>query len=140
MKLATISAAALAFASSTLAAPTHPQIQKQIQALEVTIVNVINDIVQTSANLDGDYESGLSQFASLSNKLDGPQPCSVFTPGTPKNKAGAVKALQSSTTNLQELSLALLNPENTVEDSDFHGDICEAQAYYVAINKFVQSQ
>lgn len=136
MKFAIFSAA-LALAGSAAAAPTHPKIQAQILALENQIVTVINDIVQSSPNLKNDWNAGATQFGTLANKLDGPQPCSIFTPGTPKNAEQAIRALQTSQTNLMLLSLDLQNPANSIEEGDLHADVCTALQYYSSTSKFV---
>ena len=139
MKVATL-ISALALAGSALAAPTRPRIQNQILALEITLQQVINDIVQSSSTLATDYASSLGQLGVLVNELQGPQVCSPFVPGRPTRKAGAIRYLQSSTTSLQNLSLDLLDPMNIVDNSDFHGDICQAAAYLSAVSQFVAKQ
>lgn len=135
MKTAIV-ATTLALTSSVLAAP-FPKAQAQIQTLQIQITTVINDIVQSSSTLGADYDAGLSQFGTLSNRFDGPQPCSPFVPGQPSTKKQAIKALQSSQSALIELSLDLQNPALTIANSDFHADVCTAQAYYSAISQFV---
>ena len=136
MKASTI-ASALALAGSAFAAPTHPKLQSQIQTLEVQILNVINDITQSTSTLKADYNVGITQFGVLANKLDGPMPCAPFVPGQPTTKTEAIKALQTSQNGLMQLSLDLQNPANSIEDGDFHADICTAQGYYAAVAKFV---
>ena len=127
---------ALALAGSALAAPT-PSYQKQIQTLEVQILNVINDIVQSKSSLKADYSAGIQTFGDLAYELQGPQPCSIFNPGQPATQNGAIQALQSSTSSLQALSLDLLNPANKVADSAFHANVCVALSYYRSISTFV---
>jgi hypothetical protein len=136
MKFAIISAA-LALVGAGAAAPTHPKLQAQILALENQIVTVINDIVQKSPNLKNDWNAGATTFGDLANKLDGPQPCSIFTPGTPKNAEQAIRALQTSQTNLMLLSLDLQNPANSIAEGDLHADVCTALQYYSSTSKFV---
>ena len=139
MKTAAIITAALALAGSAFSAPAPPRptIQKQIQTLEVQILDVINDIVQSSPELKADYSTGTSQFATLINELQGPQPCSPFYPGKTSTKKQAIKALQTSQEGLMQLSLDLQNPANRIVESDFHADVCNAWAYYGAISQFV---
>jgi hypothetical protein len=137
MKTAII-ATALALAGSAFAAPApHTKIQGQIQTLEVQILNVINDIVQSSPNLVADYNTGATQYGVLSNILDGPQPCSPFVPGRPTTKKQAIKALQTSQEGLMQLSLDLQNPALNIKAGDFHADICNALGYYSAVSQFV---
>lgn len=139
----TLLTTALALASSTALANPVPangvndSLQKQIQAMEITIINVTNDIVQSNPNLKTDYQNGIKQFAPLVSGLQGPQPCSIFTPGSPSTKDQAAASLQKSNLALMELSLDLLNPANKVGDGAFHADVCQAWAYYNAIGKFV---
>lgn len=111
--------------------------QGQIQTLEVQILNVINDIVQSSTTLQNDYNVGLTQFGTLSNELDGPLPCAPFVPGRPSTKKQAIKALQTSQESLMQLSLDLQNPDLKIKNGDFHADVCTALDYYVAISDFV---
>ncbi|KAK3696149.1 hypothetical protein LTR37_018120 [Vermiconidia calcicola] len=137
MKTAAI-VSALALASSAFAAPApNAQLQKQIQTLEIQIVNVVNDIVQSNPNLKTDYNDGTGQYGTLINKLQGPQPCSPFLPGKPTTKKQAIKALQSSQDGLMQLSLDLQNPANVIAQGDLHAEICTAWGYYGAIPSFV---
>ncbi|KAF2234701.1 hypothetical protein EV356DRAFT_532502 [Viridothelium virens] len=134
--------AALALAGSAFATPTPVNapddgLQKQIQTLEIAILNVINDIVQSNPALKTDYAAGAQQFGVLTNELQGPQPCSPFTPGKPTTQSAAIQALQSSTSRLQSLSLDLLNPANKLADGAFHADVCQAASYYSAVSSFV---
>lgn len=138
----TLLATALALASATLATPVpangvDDSLQKQIQAMEITIINITNDIVQSNPNLKTDYNNGIKQFAPLISGLEGPQPCSIFTPGRPDTKDLAAASLQKSNLALMQLSLDLLNPANKVGDGAFHADVCQAWAYYNAIGNFV---
>jgi hypothetical protein len=136
MKTAAIITSALALAGSSIAAPTRATLQKQIQTLEIQILNVINDIVQSNPNLEADYNTGITQFNVLANALDGPQPCAPFVPGYPSTKKQAIKALQTSQADLQLLSLDLQNPDLSIKEGDFHSDICIALDYYAAVSKF----
>ena len=132
--------AALALAGSAIATPVNApndSLQKQIQTLEVQILNVINDIVQSKPALKADYTAGAKQFGQLTSGLEGPQPCSPFLPGKPSDKNGAVSALQTSTQKLQALSLDLLNPANKLADGAFHANVCQASSYYAAVASFV---
>ncbi|KAM0717463.1 hypothetical protein Q7P37_007315 [Cladosporium fusiforme] len=135
--------AALTLASTAVLANPVPangvndSLQKQIQSLEITIINVTNDIVQSSANLKKDYAGGVKQFAPLVSGLQGPQPCSPFTPGQPSTKDQAAQSLQKSNLALMQLSLDLLDPAKKVAKGDFHADVCQAWAYYNAVAKFV---
>ena len=138
MKPSTIFAAALAFASSTIAAPvSRLTMQSQIQTLEIQILNVINDIVQSSSTLKTDYNAGISLYGTLVNELQGPQPCPPFVPGRPSTKKQAIKALQTSQESLMQLSLDLQNPDLKIKTGDFHGDVCVALDYYAAVSLFV---
>jgi len=133
---------ALALTSATLATPVpangvDDSLQKQIQAMEITIINITNDIVQSNPNLKTDYANGIKQFVPLISGLEGPQPCSIFTPGRPDTKDLAAASLQKSNMALMQLSLDLLNPANKVGDGAFHADVCQAWAYYNAIGTFV---
>lgn len=79
----TILTAALALAGSSLAAPapTTAQLQKDIQTLQITIVNVINDIVQANRpKLKTDFTTGQNQFASLIGKVSGMSPYHPLPP------------------------------------------------------------
>ena len=140
MQFTTI-ATALALASTALAGPVPANgtqdYQKEIQSMEITIINITNDIVQNNPNLKTDYSNGIKQFAPLISALEGPQPCSIFTPGSPSTKDQAAQSLQNSNLALMRLSLDLLNPANKVEHGDFHADVCQAWAYYNAIAEFV---
>lgn len=141
----TILASALALAGTAFATPIPTNdnsidsnsYQKQIQDMESTIINITNDIVQNNANLKTDYDNGIKQFVPLINGLQGPQPCSIFTPGNPNSKDQAVSSLQQSNLSLMNLSLDLMNAANKVEDGAFHADVCQAWAWYNAIGKFV---
>lgn len=138
MKTAAILTTVLAVAGSSIAAPTpRATIQTQIQTLEVQILNVINDIVQSSPNLLTDYNNGVTQYNTLTSELQGPQPCAPFVPGRPTTKKQAIKALQSSQEGLMQLSLDLQNPALKVKTGDFHADVCVALDYYAAISQFV---
>lgn len=136
MKSAIISAA-LVFASSAFAAPTEPMLQAQITTLEVQILTVINDIVQSSPTLKADWKTGASQFRMLANELAGPQPCSTSTSGYPKTSDEAIMALRTSQEDLMMLSLSLENPANSVADGDFHADVCTALRYFSSTSKFI---
>lgn len=138
----TLLTTALALVSTTLATPVpangvNDSLQKQIQAMEITIINITNEIVQSNPKLKTDYAAGVKQFAPLVSGLQGPQPCSIFTPGQPSTKDQAAAALQKSNLALMELSLDLLNPANKVGNGAFHADVCQAWAYYNSIAKFV---
>ncbi|KAI9713872.1 MAG: hypothetical protein M1820_000602 [Bogoriella megaspora] len=134
--------AALALAGSAIASPTpsngvDDSLQKQIQNLEVQILNVINDIVQSNPNIKNDYNNGAKQFGTIASGLSGPQPCSIFTPGTPTTANGAIQALQTSTSKLQSLSLDLLDPNKKLANGDFRANVCQGLQYYSAVSKFV---
>lgn len=138
-------ATALALTSTALANPVpanavNDSLQKQIQALEITIINITNDIVQSAPTLKTNYANGIKQFAPLVSGLEGPQPCSIFTPGRPDTKDLAAASLQKSNAALMQLSLDLLDPANKVGEGDFHTDVCQAWAYYNAIGQFVGGQ
>jgi hypothetical protein len=138
MKSYAIVAAALAFVGSSVAAPTpRATIQTQIQTLEIQIVNVINDIVQSSSTLKADYNNGLGQYGTLTTELQGPMPCAPFVPGHPSTKKQAIKALETSQESLMQLSLDLQNPDLKVKTGDFHSDVCIALDYYASIAQFV---
>lgn len=141
----TLLATALALASTALATPVpanavNDSLQKQIQAMEITIIDITNDIVQSNPNLKTDYANGINQFAPLISGLEGPQPCSIFTPGRPDTKDQAAASLQKSNLALMELSLDLLDPSKKVGEGDFHADVCQAWAWYNAIGQFVRAQ
>ncbi|KAK5175707.1 uncharacterized protein LTR77_000846 [Saxophila tyrrhenica] len=138
MKPTAILAAALSLASSTLAAPTsRPVLQSKIQTLEIQILNIVNDIVQSSSTLQSDYSAGILQFNDLANELQGPLPCAPFVPGRPSTKKQAITALQSSQEGLMMLSLDLQDPELKAKKGDFHGDVCVALDWYAAVSEFV---
>jgi len=129
---------ALALAGSAFAAPApNVALQKDIQTLEITILNVMNDIVQLNkAGLKKDYATGTSEFAALIPKVSGPQSCSPFVPGRPNTADGAVKFLQQSQLSLQQLSLDLMNPAKTAAHGDFHADVCSAWGFYSGVSTF----
>jgi hypothetical protein len=134
---AAFTATAFALAGSAFAAPTHPKLQLQIQTLEIQILNVINDITQSSTNLKTDYATGTTQFGVLANKVQGPLPCAPFVPGNPSTKKQAITALQTSQISLMQLSLDLQNPANSIPNGDLHADVCQALDYYAAVANFV---
>ncbi|KAK3070774.1 hypothetical protein LTR53_009862 [Teratosphaeriaceae sp. CCFEE 6253] len=140
-------AAALALAGSALAAPApisarngaenYNVPQHQIQDLEVTIVNIINDIVQSNGTAyDADFAHGRDQFNTIINELQGPKSCGPHLPPVPNSKLEAIADLQNSTQGLQQLSLDLLNPANTVAKSSFLNDICWAKNAFFAVGPF----
>ena len=64
--------------ASTLATPVpannvNDSLQKQILAMEITILNITNSIVQSSPSLKVDYNAGIKQFIPLISGLEGPQ-------------------------------------------------------------------
>ena len=135
----TLLTTALALAGTSLAAPapSTASFQKDIQTLELTIVNVLNDIVQINKpQLKEDYATGTNQFAALIPKVSGPQSCSPFVPGKPTTANGAVSYLQKAQLSLQELSLDLMDPAKKVEKSNFHADVCSAWGYYSGVSGF----
>lgn len=138
MKTTAIFAAALALAGSSMAAaPPRPTIQTQIQTLEIQILNVINDIVQSNPALKADYSNGVNKFNTLTSEVEGPQPCSPFVPGRPATKKEAITALQTSQSGLMQLSLHLQNPDLKIVNGDFHADVCNALGYYSSVSQFV---
>ncbi|KAF2102243.1 hypothetical protein NA57DRAFT_73674 [Rhizodiscina lignyota] len=141
MRFSAITAAAL-FGASALAAPApNAAIQKEIQTLEITIVNVLNDIVQLNkAGLHKDYSTGTSEFGQIISQVSGPQPCSPFVPGKPTTAAGAVSYLQKAQSGLQELSLDLMDPSKSAKKGDFHADVCGAWGFYAGVQTFVNKQ
>lgn len=136
MKLSVISTA-VALASTTWAAPTYPKVQLQIQTLQQQLIVISNDIVQSTSSLKSDYNAAATTFGPLSNRLAGPQPCSIFTPAPARNSNQALKALEKAQTSLAQLRSDLLDPSKSIQASDFHVDICQAQQYYSSISKFV---
>lgn len=137
LTLALTSTTALANPVPVPANGVSDSLQKQIQTLEITIVNITGDIVQNLPGLRTDYASGTKQFGSLVSGLQGPQPCSPFTPGQPETKDHVVASLQKSNLALMQLSLDLLDPSKKVAKGDFHADVCGAWAYFNAVGKFV---
>lgn len=134
--------ALLTTTTTTLATPVpangvNDSLQKQIQAMEITIINITNSIVQSSPSLKTDYNAGIKQFIPLISGLEGPQPCSIFTPGRPDTKDAAAASLQKSNAALMQLSLELLDPSKRVGEGDFHASVCQAWAYYNAVGSFI---
>lgn len=126
-----------ALAAPAPAAVPNASLQKDIQTLEITILNVINDIVQNNkAGLKKDFATGQNEFGSLIASVAGPLPCSPFVPGNPSTASGAISYLRNSQSNLQELSLDLMNPALSVQKSDFHADVCSAWGWFWGVNTF----
>ncbi|KAK5705860.1 hypothetical protein LTR17_021302 [Elasticomyces elasticus] len=135
--------AALTLTSSVLAAPTTKRNgaanynvpQMQIRDLEITIVNVINDIVQqNSTGYVADFTTGSNQYETIINSLQGSQSCGPHLPPPPSSREVAIANLQNSTTQLQQLSLELQDPANTVAAGSFLDVICLAKNSYFAQN------
>ncbi|KAK5707996.1 hypothetical protein LTR97_000536 [Elasticomyces elasticus] len=135
--------AALALTGSVLAAPAtkrngaanYSVPQMQIRDLEITIVNVINDIVQqNSTGYVADFTTGSNQYETIINSLQGSQSCGPHLPPPPSSREVAIANLQNSTTQLQQLSLELLDPVNTVAAGSFLDVICLAKNSYFAQN------
>ncbi|KAF2103182.1 hypothetical protein NA57DRAFT_72162 [Rhizodiscina lignyota] len=124
--------------SCALAAPApNAVLQKNIQTLEITINNVINDIVQSKASLKKDYVTGGNQFGDLISKVAGPLPCSPFVPGHPKTANAAISYLQQAQLGLQDLSLHLMDPTLSVSKQSFHPYVCSAWGFYWGVESFV---
>jgi hypothetical protein len=128
--------------TSALATPVpangvNDSLQKQIQALEITIINITASIIQSNPSLKTDYAAGIAQFVPLISGLEGPQPCSIFTPGRPDTKDAAAASLQKSNAALMMLSLELLDPSKRVGEGDFHASVCQAWGNYNAVGGFV---
>jgi hypothetical protein len=126
-----------AFATPVPANGVNDSLQKQIQAMEITIINITNSIVQSNPSLKSDYAAGIKQFIPLISGLEGPQPCSIFTPGRPDTRDAAAASLQKSNASLMQLSLELLDPSKRVGEGDFHASVCQAWGYYNAVGGFV---
>lgn len=142
MQLIPLAALLALLTTTTLATPVpangvNDSLQKQIQAMEITIINITNSIVQSNPSLKADYNAGITQFIPLISGLEGPQPCSVFTPGRPDTRDAAAASLMKSNAALMMLSLELLDPSRRVGEGDFHGSVCQAWAYYNAVGTFV---
>lgn len=140
MRFSVISVLALcgsAFAAPTPAGVPNAGLQKSIQSLEITILNVINDIVQNNkAALKKDFATAQNEFGSLISSTAGPLPCSPFLPGNPSTANDAIAYLRNSQLGLQQLSLDLMNPALSAAKSDFHPDVCSAWGYFYAVNNF----
>ncbi|KAK4961562.1 hypothetical protein LTR10_002052 [Elasticomyces elasticus] len=140
-----VAVTALALAGSVVGSPVvkrngaenYSVPQYQIRDLEVTIVNIINDLAQlntTAYKLD--YATGSAQLQTLVNTVQGPQSCGPHLPPPPTSRVEAIINLQNSTMALQQLSLDLLDPANTVEANSFNNDICVAKNAYNAQGGF----
>lgn len=135
-------AALLALTTTALSTPVpensvNDSLQNQILAMEITILNITNFIVQSDPSLKTDYAAGIKQFTPLISGLEGPQPCSIFTPGRPDTRDAAATSLQKSNAALMMLSLELLDPSKKVGEGDFHASVCQAWGYYNAVGGFV---
>ena len=142
MQLTNLAALLALTTTATLATPVpannvNDSLQKQILAMEITILNITNSIVQSNPSLKSDYNAGIKQFIPLISGLEGPQPCSIFTPGRPDTRDAAAASLQKSNAALMMLSLELLDPSKRVGEGDFHASVCQAWGYYNAVGGFV---
>lgn len=137
MRFSLITALALCGCSAFAAPAPNGNLQKNIQTLEIDILNVINDIVQSKASLKKDYATGQHAFGDLISKVSGPQSCSPFVPGNPNTANSAISFLQQSQMGLQKLSLDLMNPAKSAAKGDFHADVCSAWGYYWGVQTFV---
>ena len=134
MKLTLVPILALAASFNTvLSAPITARAQHQIQTLEITIVNVVNDMIHSATNARRNYHSGLDQFATLVGELQGPQPCPIGLPAPPRTKEAAISYLNSATAGLQQLSQDLNNPAYSVRASSFQAQICSTADYYEVV-------
>ena len=132
---ATFFITAFALVGSAIAAPTPAQmLQESIIMLENQIVYVINDMVQSSANLKSDYAKGMTEFEALVKKLEGSMPCAASTVGQPSTMMQAINDLHMSQENLILLSLALQNPGAAGE---VPMDVCKAWDCYAAVAKML---
>jgi len=137
LALTASAAAAPATLSARNGAENYSVPKHQIQDLEVTIVNIINDIVQqNSTGYDLDFAKGRDQFTTIINSLQGPKSCGPYLPSVPTSRLEAIADLQNSTQGLQQLSLDLLDPTKTVANNDFNADVCWAKNAYFAVGPF----
>ncbi|TKA80975.1 hypothetical protein B0A55_02387 [Friedmanniomyces simplex] len=131
----------LALTASVLATPTtkrngvanYSVPQMQIRDLEITILNIINDIVQQSGTAyDTDYATGSNQYSTIINSLQGPRPCGPNLPPPPSSREVAIANLQNSTQALQQLSLDLMDGAYSVAANSFNDDICWGKNAFLA--------
>ncbi|GAB7332809.1 hypothetical protein MBLNU13_g04536t1 [Cladosporium sp. NU13] len=126
-----------ALATPVPANNVNDSLQIEILAKEITIINITNSIVQYSPSLKAHYDAGIKHFIPLISGLEGPQPCSIFTPGRPDTRDAAASSLQESDAALMQLSLELLDPSRRVGDVDFHASVCQAWGWCNAVGGFV---
>ncbi|KAK4556489.1 hypothetical protein LTR86_006633 [Recurvomyces mirabilis] len=112
----------LAFASAAIAAPASitqarngaanynvPQIQ--IRDLELTIINLTNDIVQSnSTGFATNYALGTTRIGVLSNGVQGAELCGPYQAPVASGHTQAISYLQNATVALQQLSWDLMGP------------------------------
>ena len=139
----------MAFTTAAMAAPANimqarngaanynvPQMQ--IRDLEITIVDLTNDIVQSnSTGFAANYALGATQIGILSNGVQGAELCPPYQAPVASGHAQAISYLQNATVALQQLSLDIMNPALSVEQDSFNYDICQAKFNYHALDGFV---
>ena len=139
----------LALATTALAAPTsrlqtrngaanYNVPQMQIRDLEITVLDLTNDIVQSnSTGFATNHAPGTTQIGILSNGVQGAELCGPYQAPVASGHAQAISYLQNATVALQQLSLDLMNPALSVAEDSFNYDICQAKFNYHALNGFV---
>ncbi|KAK5159368.1 hypothetical protein LTS14_002510 [Recurvomyces mirabilis] len=139
----------LASATATIAAPAsiiqarngaanYNVPQMQIRDLELTIINLTNDIVQSnSTGFATNYALGTTQIGVLSNGVQGAEHCGPYQATVASGNTQAIAYLQNAIVALQQLSLDLMNPASSVEEDSFNYDICQAKFNYHALDGFV---
>jgi hypothetical protein len=120
----------------TAALPASPELQNSIISLELNLVYLINDFVQSNvAGAKNDYYSAQAKFVQLGQAVSDAYSCdSPSYGGRIETQKEAIDALHTSQDNLAQLSLDLQNsnsPSKTIDD-----DFCAAYTSFQRVDYY----
>lgn len=121
---------------STTAAAATPNLQGEIQTLQIDILNYINDLVQSKPS-QNDFNAGSAVFVTLIKDINGGNAyqCPPGLPGLPADTNAAIGYLQNTQLSLMTVSQDLLqsNAKQALSDA------CGASNLYAATSGFATS-
>lgn len=137
MKIAFIST--LLLACTAFAAPVPRQIHHRLEKLEVTILNVINDINEGGSAMHKDYHAGLEQFKWLVQNLPGHKyPCGSLPSFQARSEDHVSELLSHSRRGLKKV-VGVLAESSSPADAWVHKDLCTAYDHYRGAHPFIKS-
>lgn len=138
MKLSLLSVTTLA--CTAFSAPTPQPIPEQLRRLELTLLDIVDDIHHGSTSLSRDYFTGMTQYTTLIEDLTGEQTCSPYTSSQAKWEDLTVATLQESRQQLLQFAAGWTTDDGQLLiTTSALPSLCVAYSRYRSIRSYVES-